>query len=184
MNKKDLHWLIIYSVLIIFLLFVNNYKWDYELNSAIYNTIITYYLILHIGYISFNYRDFMMTTQMLRENYRDRKLRYKAQTIENGKIHRVYVNDYISDFWYEIDYMLTIPKDCDIKTYNDFIACNTTSHRLYQTMVNKRRNNKEIMKNYLFNKSVYKTQKYTVLSVIILTLFLSTMIMLKKGILF
>ena len=39
------------------------------------------------------------------------------------------------------------------------------------------------MKNYLFNKSVYNTQKYTALSVVLLSLFLATMIMIKKGVL-
>ena len=183
MKKRDLHLIIIYSVIALFLLFVKSNNWEYESYSTLYNMAITYYIILHGGYVIFNYRDFMMTTQMLRENYRDNNLRYKAQTIENGVIHKVFVNDYISDYWYELDYMLTIPQDCTLKEYNEFIEKNTTTHQLYQSMVSKRRNSKELMKNYLFNKSVYNTQKYTALSVILLSLFLATMIMIKKGVL-
>lgn len=184
MKKKNLHYLIIYSVVMLFLLFVRANKWDYEDYYAWYNFLITFYILFHVGYIIFNYRDFVMTTQRLRSDYIERNLRYKCTSVENGKIDRIFVNDYIDDFWYELDYMLTINRDCSVKEYNDFIMSNPTSKELYKTMITKRSNNKSIMKDYMFNKTTYNTTRYMMLFILVLTMFLTICIMIKKGFLY
>ena len=184
MKKKHLHYIIICSVLMIFLLYVDSYSWEYGDYYITYNFIITFYLLYHIGYVVFNYRDFIMTTKILRNDYFDRNLRYKCTSVENGKIDRIYVNDYVSDFWYELDYMLTIHRNCTAQEYNKFIMENATSKELYKTMITKRSNSKSIMKEYMYDKSIYNTNRYTMLFILSLVMFLSACIMFKKGMLF
>ena len=142
MKKKNLHYIKMYTIVMLFLFIAYNNRNFYETYNIHLNTLIIVYLCFHVGYVIANYREFVMTTSKLRKYYTDNNLRYKSSTLINRKINRIFVNDYVSDYWYELDYMLTIPRNCSVEEYNKFIEENKTIHQLYSTMINKRKSNR------------------------------------------
>lgn len=181
MTKKDLHLTILYTVVGLYLLFAHSNSWAYGHNYVLYNYLIIFYVLFHVGYIVFNKRDFMMTTSKLRKYGFDYNLKYKCQSKQNGIIDRIFVNDYNDEYWYELDYLLTIHRGCTVAEYNEFIGKNSSVHKLYSTMVSKRKNSKTIMKEYVTSKNEYNTSRISFLMLLILIAFLSLAVIAKKG---
>lgn len=171
-----------YIVSIFYLLYHYNHMYYDNLYYNIINFLFIYYILFHCWYITFCYRVFVLTTSRLRSIFRDGKLEYMSRSCgdNNGVIDRIYVRHCYDDSWYELDYLLTIPRGCAVSLYNKFINDNSTLHELHKTMTSNRHNTK-ISYDYNFEKSVYNSTKYTTLFILLLSFFITFLILIKKG---
>lgn len=139
-----------------------------------YDFILLSIIIFGGWLIGFNYRMFTMTKRKLTNYYHECPLSY-VYFMKNGLINRIFVQTHGSEDWYELDYILTIPRDCDLATYNSFVTNNGTVDKLLRTM-NNMESQPLVKQEYKLLKNEYNTIRWMLLFKICMLYFLYTLV--------
>lgn len=145
-------------------------------NSVYCESDIIIVLLFMIGgwFICFNHRLFTMTRKRLSKYFFECELEYKSY-VKDGLVEQIFVKTKNSEDWYELDYLLTINKGCNVHQYNEFVMRNGTVRRLLKTM-NAATDNPLISKEYELYKTEYNSVRWLMLFVVILSLFIFTLV--------
>lgn len=144
-------------------------------NAYCESDIIIVLLVIVSGWIMcFNHRLFVMTRKKLSKHFFECELEYKS-FIKDELVEQIFVRVKNSEDWYELDYLLTINKGCNVSQYNEFVMRNGTVRRLLKTM-NAATDNQLILKEYELYKTEYNSIRWLMLFVIILTMFIFILI--------
>ena len=159
-SLKDKVILIYMSFIWIYLAFRTNHTAHFY---ADYDNILLTFIILGGWFILFSNRTFVMTRKKLSNYYLESNLEYKP-FIKNELVEKIFVKLQHENDWYELDYILTIPKNSSFNQFNKFAIKNGTVRNLLTTM--------NINANDGYIRHEYNMQKTEYYSIIYLTLFI------------
>lgn len=165
-NKRK--WECIWLITILAFLGASSFNVENVSNRQIVITIFV--VLLFLWDMLFNYRRFHMTRSHLSEGAASDSLEYMYYTsLDPCIINKIWVrNPYIDSTWYELDYKLCIPKNCNEVAFNDFTIANKKSHDLLWTM-NQNANRTASIDSYQTFKKRYNISRYVSLAIIIIS---------------
>lgn len=144
-----------------------------------YDFLILLIFVFGGWFILFNHRYFVMSRKILSQYYFECELEYKPY-IKDGIVENIFVRLKNTDNWYELDYVLTINKNCNVHQYNDFVKKNGTVRRLLRTM-NTMAEDPIVKLEYKRLKTDYNSIRWIMLFVILLSLFLLSLIIYSNN---
>ena len=162
-SLKDKFILIYMSLIWIYLAFRTNHTAEYY---ADYDYILLTIIILGGWFILFSHRTFVMTRKKLSTYYFESNLEYKP-FVKDELVEKVFVRIQHSEDWYELDYLLTLPKYSSFNQFNSFVLENKTVRELLSTM-NAKTEDGWVNHEYKMLKLEYNSIKYLTLFIIIL----------------
>ena len=144
---------------------------------ANYDYMLLTIVVFGAWYIFCSYRSFVMSRGKLCKHYMETNLDY-VPYIKNGLVNKIFVKTNTEEDWYELDYILTIPQDCSLPQYNEFVKNNDKVSTLLKTM-NHNANRKDIAHDYRMMKLDYKSLKWLSFSIIIICYIIVPLILSK-----
>jgi len=139
-----------------------------------YDCILLTIILFGGWFIVCNYRMFTMTRRKLYDYYGECDLQYKSYE-KNNLVNRIFVKPMIDDDWYELDYILTIPRNCTKAEFKEFAMKNNTVSKLLRTMDNME-DAPGIKRSYQLMKIEYNTTRWVLLFSLIMFYFLYSLV--------
>ena len=164
---------IFYFICLLFFYLIYRYH-VLDSNDMIYYDLFCLFVCsLFLWYLCFSYKSFVFTTDKLSEHYFESNLNYYLVTNSNDSVDRVYVSVVNDDIWYELDYLLCIPRGCSLDTYRKFIKNNVTVRNLLDSM-NRVKDNS--CGRHIFLESEYKAIKWGTFCILLVLWFIFCLI--------
>ena len=160
---KDKYILSYICIIWLYLVFRMNHMASYY---ADYDSILVAFIVFGGWFILCSHRTFTLTRKKLSTYYFESGLDYKP-LIKDNIVEKVFVRINGSDDWYELDYILTIPKYCQSSVFYSFVNKNRSVRDLLTTM-NKMADDAIIGKEYKLMKVEYSSIKWLSLSLILI----------------
>ena len=168
---------IFYFICLLFFYLIYRYH-VLDTNDMIYYDLFCLFVCsLFLWYLCFSYKSFVFTTDKLSKHYFESKLNYYLVTDSNNNVDRIYVNVLNDDIWYELDYLLCIPRGCSLDTYRKFINNNVTVRNLLDSM-NRVKDNS--CGRHIFLDSEYNSIKWGTFCILLILWFIFCLIFSKE----